>query len=303
MTAARIASLLPSATDLLCALGLRPSLVAVSHCCDHPAVGGLAVLTRSIIDSARPSAEIDRAVSEAVRAGRPLYSVKAELLDELRPDLVVTQGVCEVCAVTPRTVNEAVRYLPDALPAHGRVLSLEGRTVEGILADVGVLAWAAGVEARGEALIGEARARWAGITPVTHAPRVLTLEWTDPPFYGGHWVPEQVERAGGVNACGAAGQDSRRLSWAEAAAADPDVLVVMCCGYGLADNARFAAELYAHPEAAGLRAVRVGQVWAVDANALFSRPALGVVRGAEVLAEVLRGEATEGAAVRVGIRG
>jgi iron complex transport system substrate-binding protein len=296
----KIASLLPSATEIICDLGLQDQLVAVSHCCDRPAaVSALPVLTRSIIGYDLPPAEIDRAVSAAVREGLPLYNVRAELLGELSPDLIVTQGVCEVCAVTPATVENAVRYLPDCLPLGGQLLSLEGRTLEGILADVQAVAKAAGVPERGEQLVGASRARWEAVLPVEHAPRVLTLEWTEPPFTGGHWVPEQVARAGGHEAFGEAGQDSRRASWDAIAAADPDVIVVMCCGYGLSENAGFANNLLSHPQASGLRAVQSGQLWAVDANAYFSRPALGVVRGAEVLADLLRGQANAGESAQV----
>ncbi|QFP76851.1 cobalamin-binding protein [Deinococcus sp. AJ005] len=291
----RIISLLPSATDLLFDLGLGERLAGVSHSCDHPGAAGLPVLTRSIVDSSASQAEIDRAVSEAMRAGLALYSVDGELLDAIQPGLVVTQGVCEVCAVTPGTIEAAVRYLPGCLPA-ANVLSLEGRSVAGILDDLRALAKAAGVANLGEKLAANARTRWDAIQPVQTAPRVMTLEWVDPPFYGGHWVPEQVERAGGVNVLGAAGTDSGRASWEEIAALDPDVIVVMCCGYGLEKNAEFARELLAKTE---LQAVRDGQLWAVDANAHFSRPALGVVRGAEVLAELLRGREYVGESVRL----
>lgn len=301
----QIASLLPSATEIICDLGLESQLVAVSHACDRPAsVTRLPVLTRSIIGYDLPPAEIDRAVSAAVRQGTPLYTVRAELLGELAPDLIVTQGVCEVCAVTPGTIEEAVqqvtKYLPDCLPVNGRLLSLEGRTLEGILTDVVAVARAAGVPERGEALTRQAAQRWQAIQPVTHAPKVLTLEWTEPPFTGGHWVPEQVERAGGVNAFGAPGHDSQRSTWEAIQEQDPDVIVVMCCGYGLEENAGFASNLLGHAQASKLRAVRQGQLWAVDANAHFSRPALGVVRGAEVLAELLRGQALPGESTRIG---
>lgn len=296
----KIASLLPSATEIICDLGLHSRLVAVSHACDRPAeVEGLPLLTRSSIAHDLPPADIDRAVTAAMREGRPLYHVRAELLERLAPDLIVTQGVCEVCAVTPGTIQEAVRYLPDCLPLGGRMLSLEGRTLSGILDDVLAVASAAGVPERGEALTGQAQADWAAVVPVAHAPSVLTLEWTEPPFTGGHWVPEQVERAGGVNAFGQAGHDSGRVSWKAIGSADPDVIVVMCCGYGLDENAGFARDLLGHPQASRLRAVRQGQLWAVDANAHFSRPSLGVVRGARVLAALLAGQALEGASVRV----
>ncbi len=301
----KIASLLPSATEIICDLGLEPQLVAVSHACDRPAAAlGLPALTRSIIGHDLPPAEIDRAVSTAVRQGTPLYTVRAELLEQLAPDLIVTQGVCEVCAVTPGTIQEAVqqitRYLPDCLPVDGRLLSLEGRTLEGILADVLAVARAAGVPERGERLVREAQARWNAVSPTQHAPKVLTLEWTEPPFTGGHWVPEQVERAGGVNTFGTPGHDSQRSTWEAIQEQDPDVIVVMCCGYGLKENAGFASNLLGHPQASTLRAVQGGQLWAVDANAHFSRPALGVVRGAEVLAELLRGQMMPGESLRIG---
>lgn len=292
----QIVSLLPSATDLLFDLGLGANVVGVSHSCDHSGAAGLPILTRSIVSPDAPQAEIDRAVSEAVREGRALYQVDGPLLDRLNPDLVVTQGVCEVCAVTPGTIDAAVRYLPGCLPA-AHVLSLEGRSVAGILDDLRALAVAAGVEDRGEQLAADALRDWQNIVPAPHGPRVLTLEWVEPPFYGGHWVPEQVERAGGVNVLGAAGTDSGRATWPQIAALDPDIIVVMCCGYGLSDNADFARTLLTRTD---LRAVREGQLWAVDANAQFSRPSLGVVRGAAVLADLLRGQENAGESVRVG---
>lgn len=285
----RIVSLLPSATDLLFDLGLAERVVGVSHSCDHPRARHLPVLTRSIVDSGAPQAEIDRAVSEAVREGRALYQVDGALLDELNPDLVVTQGVCEVCAVTPGTLQDAVRYLPGCLPA-ANVLSLEGRSVDGILDDLRTLADAAGVPGTGERLARQAQADWNAVQPAAHAPRVLTLEWTDPPFYGGHWVPEQVQRAGGVNVLGTPGTDSGRASWEQIEPLRPDVSVVLCCGYGLRDNVAFARALPDLP---------LGDVWAVDANALFSRPALGVVRGAQVMADLLRGQPTPGLSERI----
>ena len=289
----RIVSLLPSATDLLfdllTDLGLAGRVVGVSHSCDHPRARHLPVLTRSIVDSGAPQAEIDRAVSEAVREGRALYQVDGTLLDQLNPDLVVTQGVCEVCAVTPGTLEDAVRYLPGCLPA-ANVLSLEGRSVQGILDDLRALAAATGLPETGDALARQAQADWDAIQPVPHAPRVLTLEWTEPPFYGGHWVPEQVVRAGGVNVLGTPGTDSGRATWEQIAPLRPDVSVVLCCGYGLRDNAAFARDLPDLP---------LGEVWAVDANALFSRPALGVVRGAQVLADLLRGQAVPGLSERI----
>ena len=291
----RLVSLLPSATDLIFALGLGECLLAVSHSCDHPEAAGRPVLTRSIIGDDWSQAEIDRAVSAAVREGRALYAVDGALLAALAPDLIVTQGVCDVCAVTPQTVVASVAHAPGGgWPAQGRVLSLDGQTWAGILADLQALADAAGVPERGAALAASAQARWEAVEPGPRQ-RVLTLEWVDPPFYGGHWVPEQLARAGGTDVAGTPGEPSGRLSWEEVARLDPDVVVVMCCGFGLSENAELAQQVYAHE----LRAARLGQVWAVDANAYFSRPSLGVVRGAELLADLLRAQPRPGESVRV----
>ena len=299
ITDLRIASLLPSATDIVAALGLGAHLVAVSHSCDHEIANGLPVITRSIIDSERPQLEIDRAVSRALRLGLPLYQVLGERLEQLRPNLILTQGVCEVCAVTPQTLQASIRYLPDAIPSDAQILTLSGENLHGILADVYAVGRASHWLDRANSLIERAEDDWNALEPVAHAPRVMTLEWSDPPFFGGHWVPEQVTRAGGLSVLGGEGIPSGRTTWAHILETDPDVIVVMSCGYGLAQNARFAETICSHLEARGLRAVRAGQVWAVDANALFSRPSLGVVRGAFVLRELLLGRSVAGSSVRV----
>jgi len=289
----RIVSLLPSATEILCALGLEESLVALSHECDYPeSVRGLPRITSSILPGGLDPAQVDAAVVEAVRGGRALYKIDGTMLEALRPDLIVTQGVCDVCAVGVGTLQETLKFLPDCLPEGARTLTLSGTTFEGILRDIRLTAEATGTEATAAALVAGLRARWEALAArsVRHRPKVLMLEWPDPPFYGGHWVPEMVAVAGGADVFGQVGVDSARVTWGEIAEAAPEVVVVVACGYGLEENLGFARALYEHPEAKGLPAVRAGAVFAADANSYFSRPGPRVVRGAELLRAILTGE-------------
>lgn len=269
------------------ALGLGPGLVGVSHECDYPPeVRDLPRLTGSILRAGEAPAEVDDEVRRAVQAGKALYQVDGERLRDLRPDLVLTQGVCEVCAVS--STSPELCALPSVLPGV-QVLTMDGATFLEVLADLERLAVAAGVAERGRAVAEALRRRWEALPgPSADAPSVLMLEWPDPPYFGGHWVPEMVERAGGRDAMGRPGQPSGRTGWAEIAAADPDVLVLISCGFDLEGNLRHGRDLLGHPEASSLRAVRQGRVWACDANAYFSRPGPRLARGAEILAELLR---------------
>ena len=289
----KIVSLLPSASEILGALGLAEQVVAVSHECDYPAeMTTKPRITSSILEHDLEPTQIDAAVNEAVSQGRALYQIDGDLLARLQPDLIVTQGICDVCAVGVGTIEAALKFLPDCLPPGAQTVTLSGTTFEGILRDIQQVARAAGVTARGDALVAELRGRWQqlGAAPRTAAPRVMVLEWSDPPFSAGHWVPEMVAVAGGVEVLGGAGEPSRRVSWSEVSEADPDVLIMAACGYGLAENTDFAQDLYTHPDASRLRAIRAGQVYVVDANAYFSRPGPRVVRGAELLEQLFRGE-------------
>ena len=297
-----IVSLLPSSSEILGVLGLLDSVVAVSHECDFPAeVRNKPPITSSIIPHGLEARAIDDAVVTAVREGRPLYEVNGDLLGRLNPDLIVTQGVCDVCAVGVGTLQETLKLLPDVVSPNVETLSLTGTTVTGIFRDILRVAQAAGVPERGAAVVQELQRRWDALeaTPKQANPRVLVLEWSDPPFSAGHWVPEMVAAAGGTDVLGAPGAVSRRLTWAEILATNPDLVVMAACGYGTEQNAVFARDLYAHPDARRLRAVRDGRVYAVDANAYFSRPGPRVVAGAELLARLFAGRATPEDAVQV----
>ena len=279
----RIASLVPSATEMLFALGLGDSVVGVTHECDYPfEAAERPHLTRSVMPYGLSAAEIDREVRERTSQGAAIYELDAEELIDLEPDLIVTQAVCEVCAVAFDDVT-AVAERMDATP---EVLSLDPTTMGEVIADIRRLGVAAHVPEEAEELIlalGDRLDAVAGaVADADEQPTVLALEWLDPAYVGGHWVPQMIEHANGLDLLGFAGEKSRVASWEEIEASAPQVVVAMPCGYG-ADRA--AAEVYQHAE----RIARLGasRVVAVDASSYFSRPGPRLVEGVELLAHVL----------------
>ena len=234
----RIASLVPSSTEMLFELGLGDGVVAVTHECDWPPeAAGLPHLTRTVVPAGLGAAEIDRAVRETVSSGRPLYELDAERLAEQRPDLIVTQAVCDVCAVS----YDDVVAVAATLPGRPRVLSLDPMTLAEVLADIERLGAAAGVPDRGRVLRAEADRRIEAVRSAVAGaprPRVAALEWLDPPFVAGHWVPQMIDIAGGRDVLGRGGERSRTAAWEEIAAAAPEVVIAMPCGYDAARSAR-----------------------------------------------------------------
>jgi iron complex transport system substrate-binding protein len=278
----RIASLVPSSTEMLFALGLGDQVVAVTHECDYPPeAASKPHLTRSIIPEGLEAGEIDAAVREAVGAGRHLYELDEPALAAEDPDLIVAQAVCEVCAVS----YDDVVAVAERLPSRPRVISLDPSNLAEVLSDVTELGKAAGVAERATALRAELERRLDAVRAATRdapRPRVLALEWLDPPFIGGHWVPEMIEAAGGEDVLGVSAEKSRTGEWDELAASEPDVVVAMPCGWD-APQARAEVEKRA-AEVASLGAMRI---WAVDAAASFSRPGPRLVEGTELLAHLL----------------
>jgi iron complex transport system substrate-binding protein len=278
----RIASLVPSATEMLFALGLGDRLVAVTHECDYPPEAAERPhLTRSVIPAGLPPPEIDAAVREVTGQGRALYELDEQTLARLDVDLIVTQALCAVCAVS----YDDVRAVAERLPSRPRVVSLDPETLGEVLDDVIALGDATGAREAAVALRAQLERRLDGVrTAVSGAPRprVAALEWLDPPFAGGHWVPEMIELAGGTDPIGRPGRRSPEVSWREVAAADPEVVVVMPCGL-YADEAREQA-LEHRSE---LEALPAERVVAVDAAASFSRPGPRLVGGTELLAHLL----------------
>jgi iron complex transport system substrate-binding protein len=281
----RIASLVPSATEALFALGLGEGVVAVTHECDFPPEAeGRPRLTRSVLPADLPMADVDARVAELLGAGRALYELDEAALAELEPDLIVTQAVCEVCAVS----YDDVRAVAARLPSRPRVLSLDPARLGDVLDDLEVLADAAAAPHAGRALRAELAARLHRVEVETarrERPRVAALEWLDPPYVAGHWVPDMVAVGGGIEVLGVAGGRSRRAGWEEVADARPEVVVVMPCGL---DAGAAAAESDRHRDELG--ALGAGRMAAVDAASSFSRPGPRLVDGVELLAHVLHPE-------------
>ena len=278
----RIASLVPSATEALFALGLGDSVVAVTHECDHPAaVLSLPKLTSSVIPEGLPPGEIDARVREVTGRGEALYRLDEATLAELEPELIVTQALCAVCAVS----YDDVRAVAGRLPSHPRVISLDPENLEEVLTDLIRLAWATGNPRLGERLLKHLRGRLTAVSSAVAGaarPRVAALEWLDPVYIGGHWVPEMIVAAGGEDVLGQAGEKSRVVEWDAIAAARPEVVVVMPCGL-YADEAAAQAREHGDP----LRALGAERVVAVDAASSFSRPGPRLVDGVELLGHLL----------------
>ena len=282
----KICSLLPGATEVIAALGLADDLVGISHECDYPpAITHKPVMVRATIDGDRSSsAEIDHQVKTAVTAGRQLYELDEGLFARAQPDLVVTQDLCHVCAVTPSQLHRAI----GALPHRPQLLSLNPLTLDDILMDVERIGAAIKRPAEAQALIVALRSRLdfirAQVASANARPTVACLEWLSPLYAAGHWVPQMVEWAGGVDRLGSAGAPSRQVTWEQLLAAEPDVLVLMPCGFSINRTLRELNQLTVHPGWRDLPAVRNGRVFAVDASSFFSRPGPRLVDGVAILA-------------------
>lgn len=278
----RIVSLVPSATEMLFALGLGEGVVGVTHECDYPAAASeLPQLTRTVLPPGLSAGEIDAAVKEVIGEGRALYTLDEEKLANLAPDLIVTQAVCEVCAVSYDDVVEVAARMP----SRPRVVQQDPSALGEVLDDVTRLGEVAGIEGRAGELRRGFEARLEAVrTAVEEEPRlrVLALEWLDPPFLGGHWIPEMIEIAGGEDVAGRSGQKSPRVEWTDLDSLDPDVVVSMPCGWYLEESREQALQ-----HADRLEALGAARVYAVDAASTFSRPGPRLVDGVELLAHLL----------------
>jgi iron complex transport system substrate-binding protein len=282
----RIVSLVPSATEMLFALGLGSDVIAVTHECDFPpAAQELPRVTRDVLPSGLTSVQIDAAVKERTLAGESIYELDTDLLHDLGPDLIVTQALCSVCAVS----YDDVRALAEEIETQPRVVSLDPHTLGEVLGDARTLAQVADRKDAAVELVREAAERIDRIRLATRRasrrPRVAALEWLDPPFAAGHWTPQMIEYAGGEDALGFPGEPSEERTWDEIRASRPDVVVVMPCGFD-AELAYREAEMHRDD----LASVGAGEVVAVDAAAYFSRPGPRLIDGLELLAHVLHPE-------------
>jgi iron complex transport system substrate-binding protein len=288
MTRPRIVSLLPSATEIAVALGLGDCLVGRSHECDYPAfVRELPVCTSTKIEKGLTSQQIDDRVQEVVRQGLSVYTVDTELLRALRPDLILTQSQCAVCAVTPADLTDALREWTGTAP---QLLSLAPDTLGDVWGDFARVGDAAGVRAQADAAVRMLQARLDALSKQAargERPTVAAIEWIEPLMAAGNWVPELIEIAGGKPLFATTGQHSPWLDWADLNAADPDYIVAMPCGYQLPQTLADLDPLVKHMGWSNLSAVRAGRVFAADGHHFFNRPGPRLVESAEILASIL----------------
>ena len=297
--APRIVSFLPSATEIACALGLSESLLGITHECDYPPdVRNKPIVVRNVLPIEQMSqSEIDRAVAERVRAGLSLYQIDEPLLRELAPDLILTQDLCQVCAPSGNEVSQVLKSLPKT----PEILWMTPRSLSEIFDNVRDLGAATGRTNEAAALINGCKARLetlsARMSKAAARPRVFCMEWLDPVYASGHWVPELVKIAGGIDELGAERGESVRVSWDDVAAWSPEVLVIMPCGFSLQQTMKQIWSVFgAYGSGTGksnffdLPAIKNGDVYAVDANSYFARPGPRVVEGAELLARLIHPE-------------
>ena len=288
----KICSLLPSATEIVFALGLGDRLVAVTHECDFPPEATrLPVATRSTLDHrTHGSHEIHNHISSAVHTGSSIYALDQNLLARLNPDLILTQELCDVCAVSCDVVETAVHRLE----GHRMILSLEPTSLGGILETVDQVGEATGAQERAAAVVRELQTRidriGARAQTASGRPRVFALEWLDPPFTAGHWVPEMIRLAGGREELAREGRPSSQITWNRIADYDPEIIVLMPCGFTLGRTLEEFAHIALPEEWNGLRAVQSGCVYAVHGSAYFNRPGPRIVTGLQILAEIIHPE-------------
>ena len=293
--AVRIVSLVPNATEIVCALGLGDVLVGVSHDCDYPPeIRGKPVLSRAIVGPDARSAAIDSRIREAVHSGTSVYHLDARVLSRLNPDLILTQELCAVCAPSYTLVTKAAKLLDSDV----KIVSLEPHRLHDVLDNIRLVGELTGTEPRALALVESLEARiatvaardgGAGRGARVPRPRVVCLEWMDPIYVGGHWVPEMVDAAGGRDVLGRPGETSRTVEWEEVVAAQPEILVLMPCGYDIARTRAELETLTTRPGWQRLPAVRSGRVFLTDASSYFNRPGPRLVDGIEILALAITG--------------
>ncbi|MBS0206137.1 MAG: cobalamin-binding protein [Planctomycetes bacterium] len=284
----KIVSLLPSATEIVCQLGLGDQLVGVTHECDYPSfVQQLPKVTKTLIPQGATSHEIDGLVRERLQTQAALYSLDLPVLQRLQPDLLVTQALCDVCAVSEAEVNAAAC----SLPGQPRVVNLEPQRLSEVFDGIRLVGDAVGIPDKATEVMAGLQRRVDRIAErnrkLAHRPRVLLLEWIDPPFTAGHWTPELVRIAGGVEVAGREGEPSRTMAWDEIVQFDPEFLIVACCGFNVERTMVDIPLLVQYPDYYEMTCVRRNQVFVIDGNSYFSRPGPRLVDALELLAHTL----------------
>ena len=285
----RICSLLPSATEVIASLGLGDELVGISHECDYPpSIRHLPIMVEPMIPShGLASAAIDTHVRQLVASGQRLYRLKDQLLRQAQPELILSQDLCHVCAITPDQLQDAI----GSMPRQPTILTLNPSSVLDVINDVVRIGDAAGRSAEGHRLAAHLHDRLDAVQrrlqTISHRPRVVCIEWLSPLYVAGHWIPEMVQRAGGLDVLGQPGSPSRVVTWDEILAAAPDVLLVMPCGFSVEKTHTELLQLMQHPDQWRLSPALAEHTYLVDASSYFSRPGPRLIDGIEILAAIL----------------
>ena len=277
----KIVSLLPAASEVICDMGLSNYLQGVSHECDYPdEIKGIKKVTSSIIPKNLDQRSIDKLVKKAVKKNIPLYEVDNEEILKINPDLIITQGLCDVCAISEGKIQATLKNNLCTLTSKTEIISLNGTTFEEICSDVIMIGKAVNQEETAKKLIVEAMNKKKQITKERTNKTILLLEWIDPYFTPGHWIPEQIEMAGLLSSIGIKGDKSKEISPKEIIDLNPDFIGLICCGYNLKENKFFAEKLYLDDRINQLEAIKKERIFAFDSNSYFSRPSLRILEGA-----------------------
>jgi iron complex transport system substrate-binding protein len=281
----KIVSLVPSASEILCDLGLERYLVGISHECNFPSsLQNIQTITSSNIDSSETQIEIDTQVRKKVNDNKPLYEINSDILNELTPDVIITQGVCDVCAISNDQVEVLLKGQLCTLPSSTNVLSLNGRSLQGICDDIITLGDHFECLEISESIVKKAMDEKNKMMELKkHNTRLLCLEWIDPYFSAGHWVPEQIEMAGFVSAIGKPGDQSRVITTDEIIESKPDAIAVICCGYNEEKNKLFAEDILQDKRINHLLPFQNEKIYYFDSDSYFSRPTLRILEGAKQL--------------------
>ena len=284
----KIVSLLPAATEILCDMGLAEYISAVSHECDYPsAVKNKIKITSSIIPNNTDQNAIDKLVKEAVKNNIPLYAVDNEQLNTINPDLIITQGLCDVCSISEDKIQATLKNNLCTLSSSTEIISLNGITFEEICSDILAIGKAVKKEEIAKKMIKEAILTKYKISKEKNRGSLLLLEWIDPYFSAGHWIPEQIEMAGFISSIGKKGKKSKQISAEEIIKKNPDYIGLICCGYNLEENILFSQKIYQDERINHLSAIKEERVFAFDSNSYFSRPSLRILEGVKQLKKAI----------------
>ncbi len=283
----KIVSLVPSASEVICDLGLEKNLVGVSHECNYPkSLLKINTVTSSNIDSAKSQREIDKSVREKVNENSPLYEVDIKKINQLKPDIIITQGICDVCAISSNQVEVLLKGQLCTLPSSTKIISLNGRSFDDICNDILTIGKTLNQKDKSQKIVNDAideRNKMSSMSKFNV--RVLCLEWIDPYFSAGHWVPEQIELAGFISAIGRPGDQSRVLSIDEIINSNPDIIAIICCGYSEEENKVHLKQVMEDQRINNLPPFKNSKIFAFDSDGLFSRPTLRILEGAKKLRE------------------